>query len=135
MLADARLRRFDKVVVWSVDRLARSLPNLIHVLLELRDLNVNIFSFKQAIDTSSPMGMMFFQFLGIFAEFENNIRRERQLMGIRKAKENGVHFGRKPISDEKKLEIINLRKSGLSIRSICNNLNVSPNSVLKIIKC
>jgi DNA invertase Pin-like site-specific DNA recombinase len=133
MLTDARLRHFDKLVVWSVDRLARSLPNLVHILLELRDLNVNIFSYKQAIDTSSPMGMMFFQFLGIFAEFENTIRLERQQMGIRKAKEKGIHFGRKPLSDHKRSEIIKMRNSGSSIRSICKFLNVSPNTVSKII--
>ena len=98
MMHDARLRKFEKVLVWSVDRLGRSMKGLVMVLSELKDLKVDIFAYKQAIDTSTAMGAMFFQFVGIFSEFENNIRKERQLVGIRKAKERGGRFGRKPTS-------------------------------------
>jgi len=131
---DARLRLFDKIVIWSVDRLARSLPNLINILLELKSLNVNVFSYKQSIDTSSPMGAMFFQFLGIFAEFENTIRRERQLVGIKRAKARGVHFGRKPTSAAQIEKIKWMRRNGHPISEICRSVKVSPNTVCKIIK-
>lgn len=131
---DARRRLFDKIVIWSVDRLARSLPNLINILLELKSLNVNVFSYKQSIDTSSPMGAMFFQFLGIFAEFENTIRRERQLVGIKRAKARGVHFGRKPTSPAQIEKIKWMRRNGHPISEICRSVKVSPNTVCKILR-
>jgi DNA invertase Pin-like site-specific DNA recombinase len=116
MMRDARLRKFEKVVVWSVDRLGRSMKNLILVLTELKDSKIDIFSYKQAIDTSTAMGSMFFQFLGIFSEFENTIRKERQIVGIRKAKERGVRFGRKPTTEA---QIAARTRSTLSIELHC----------------
>ena len=134
LLADGRRRQFDKVVIWSVDRLARSLSNLINILLELKSLNINVFSYKQSIDTASPMGAMFFQFLGIFAEFENTIRKERQLVGIRRAKARGVHFGRKPTSPAQIEKIKWMRRKGHPISEICRSVKVSPNTVCKILR-
>ena len=129
MMKDARLRKFDKVLVWSVDRLGRSMKNLIFVLTELKESRIDIFSYKQAIDTSTAMGAMFFQFLGIFSEFENTIRKERQVVGIRKAKERGVCFGRKPTTEDQIARIRWMRKQGSSIRAICQEVKVSPNTV------
>lgn len=129
MMRDARWRKFEKVVVWSVDRLGRSMKNLVLVLNELKDLKIDIFSYKQAIDTSTAMGSMFFQFLGIFSEFENTIRKERQIVGIRKAKERGVRFGRKPTTEAQIAKIRWMRKNGASIRVICSEVKVSPNTV------
>ena len=129
MLRDARLRRFEKVVVWSVDRLGRSMKHLVSVLAELKDIGVNVFSFKQGIDTQTPMGSMLFQFVGIFAEFENEMRKERQAIGIAKAKSKGTHFGRKPTSGRKLEEIRKLRSEGVSISKICKAVSVSPHTV------
>ena len=131
MLRDARLRRFEKVVVWSVDRLGRSMKHLVTVLAELKDINVDVFSFKQGIDTQTPMGSMLFQFVGIFAEFENEMRKERQAIGIAKAKSKGVHFGRKPTSRTQMNEIRKLRSEGVSISKICKAVSVSPHTVYK----
>ena len=113
MLRDARLRRFEKVVVWSVDRLGRSMKHLVSVLAELKDIGVNVFSFKQGIDTHTPMGSMLFQFVGIFAEFENEMRKERQAIGITKAKPKGVNKGGKPTPSAKLDEIKRLRSEGV----------------------
>ena len=101
LLVCARQRKFDKVVVWSVDRLGRSMPQLISTLTELNACGVHLVSFRQGIDTSTPMGSMLWQFLGIFAEFEHSIRKERQSAGIARAKEKGVKFGRPTISFSK----------------------------------
>ena len=131
MLRDARLRRFEKVVVWSVDRLGRSMKHLVTVLAELKDINVDVFSFKQGIDTQTPMGAMLFQFVGIFAEFENEMRKERQSIGIAKAKSKGVHFGRKPTSTTQMNEIRKLRSDGVSIAKICKAVSVSPHTDYK----
>ena len=78
LLLAARQRRFDKLVVWSADRLGRSMRHLVNVLHELHSCEVEVFSYRQGVDTSTPMGAMLWQFLGIFAEFEHGIRRERQ---------------------------------------------------------
>ena len=133
MLRDARLRRFEKVVVWSVDRLGCSMKHLVSVLAELKDIGVNVFSFKQGIDTQTPMGSMLFQFVGIFAEFENEMRKERQAIGIAKAKSKGVHFGRKPTSERQLNQIRKLRSEGVGINKICKLVSVSPHTVYKAI--
>lgn len=131
MLRDARLRRFEKAVVWSVDRLGRSMKHLVTVLAELKDIGVNVFSFKQGLDTQTPMGSMLFQFVGIFAEFENEMRKERQAIGIAKAKSKGTQFGRKPTSRTQMNEIRKLRSEGVSISKICKAVSVSPHTVYK----
>ena len=134
LLRDARLRRFAKVVVWSVDRLGRSMKNLVTVLSELKDLKINVFSFKQGIDTETSMGSMLFQFVGIFAEFENEMRKERQTIGIAKAKSKGVRFGKKPTPRSKIEEIKRLRGEGLAILKICKRVGVSANTVYSTLR-
>ena len=85
MMLDASRKKFDKVVVWSVDRLGRSMKHLITVLSQLDDLGIDVFSFAQGIDTSTTFGKSMFQMVGIFAELENNMRKERQSVGIKRA--------------------------------------------------
>ena len=131
LLIEAKQRQFEKVLVWSADRLARSMRHLMTVLGELHDCNVQLFSYKQGVDTSTPMGSMLWQFLGIFAEFEHGIRRERQAIGIAKARERGVRFGRPKLSRVKQLEIIKLRRKGLGINKIARRLRVGSGSVMR----
>jgi DNA invertase Pin-like site-specific DNA recombinase len=133
LLAAARQRRFDKVVVWSADRLGRSMRHLVSVLGELNDCGVHVFSYKQGIDTSTPMGSMLWQFLGIFAEFEHGIRRERQALGIAKAKARGVRFGRPPISLQKRRQIALLRSQGQGINKIARGLKVGTGTVYRVL--
>ena len=99
MLKDASRKKFDKLVIWSVDRLGRSMKHLVSVLSQLKDLDIDIYSYKQGIDTSTTMGSSFFHTVGIFAELENNMRRERQIVGIKRALKDGVKFGRKDVVD------------------------------------
>jgi DNA invertase Pin-like site-specific DNA recombinase len=134
LLREAKQRHFDKVVVWSADRLARSMRHLVNVLSELNDCKVHIFSYRQGVDTSTPMGSMLWQFLGIFAEFEHGIRRERQAVGIAKAKENGVKFGRPPIPRAKRLEVLGLRQQGWGINRIARALGVGTGSVIRTLR-
>jgi DNA invertase Pin-like site-specific DNA recombinase len=134
LLSDAKRRRFEKVVVWSIDRLGRSMRHLISVLSELQDCRVHVFSYKQAIDTETPTGAMLFQFLGIFAEFENTIRRERQALGIARAKARGVRFGRKPIPPSKERQIVALRREGLGINRIGKTLGVGCEAIYRTLR-
>jgi DNA invertase Pin-like site-specific DNA recombinase len=134
LLLEARQRKFDKVVVWSADRLARSMRHLVNVLHELKSCNVELFSYKQGVDTSTPMGAMLWQFLGIFAEFEHGIRRERQAIGIAKAKEKGVRFGRPRVPPMTRRQIVALRKEGLGINNIARTLRVGTGSVYRALR-
>jgi DNA invertase Pin-like site-specific DNA recombinase len=131
LLLEAKQRKFDKVVVWSADRLARSMRHLVTVLGELNDCGVQIFSYKQGIDTSTPMGSMLWQFLGIFAEFEHGIRRERQAIGVAKARERGVKFGRPRLPAYTRNEIRKLRAQGMGVNAIARELKVASASVVR----
>ena len=126
LLKDASRKKFSKVVIWSVDRLGRSMKHLVMVLSQLKDLDVDIFSYKQGIDTSTTMGSSFFHMVGIFAELENNMRSERQKIGIKRAMKDGIKFGRKDVMDEEKeYQIYNLRSKGKSIRAIAKEVGIS----------
>ena len=131
LLVDANQRRFDKVVVWSADRLARSMKHLVDVLGELRAANVDIFSHRQGVDTSTPMGAMLWQVLGIFAEFEHDIRRERQALGIAKARDEGVRFGRPRITSAKATAIHALRAQGCTVAAIAKEVGVGAGTVAR----
>ena len=135
MMHDACRKKFDKVVVWSVDRLGRSMKHLVSVLSQLDELNVDVFSYVQGIDTSTQFGKSMFQMVGIFAELENNMRADRQRIGIKRALDNGAKFGRKSIMNNELISKINaLREKGHSMRHIANECDVSTTIVQKAIK-
>jgi len=135
MLEDATRKKFSKIVVWSVDRLSRSMKSLVNVLSQLKDIDCDIYSYQQGIDTSTTMGSSFFHMIGIFSELENNIRKERQSIGIRRALENGAKFGRKSIMSDKLVKsVVDLRNQGLSMRKIATELNISTFVVQKSLK-
>ena len=135
MMQDASRKQFSKVVVWSVDRVGRSMKHLVTVLSQLKDLGCDIYSYKQAIDTSTTMGSSFFHMVGIFAELENNMRAERQKIGIRRALDNGAKFGRKSIMTDKLIKsVVRLRESSLSMRKIATQLDISTATVQKALK-
>ena len=135
MLEDATRKKFSKIVVWSVDRLSRSMKSLVNVLSQLKDIDCDIYSYQQGIDTSTTMGSSFFHMIGIFSELENNIRKERQSIGIRRALENGAKFGRKSIMSDKLVKsVVDLRNQGLSMRKIATERNISTFVVQKSLK-
>jgi DNA invertase Pin-like site-specific DNA recombinase len=101
----------------------------------MKDVGVDVYSYKQGIDTSTTMGSSFFHMVGIFAELENNMRKERQKIGIRRALDNGAKFGRKSImTDELVQSVVDLRRKGLSMRGVATELNVSTTIVQKSLK-
>ena len=133
MLIDASRKKFDKVVVWSVDRLGRNMKHLVSILSQLKDLDIDLYAYKQGIDTSTTMGSSFYYMVGIFSELENNMRRERQLIGIKKHMNEGVKFGRKDVvDDEKEYQIYQLRKKGKSIRQISKEVGISVGRTHKV---
>src|SRR5215207_3159360 len=118
MMADARRRRFDCVLVWKYDRFARSLGALVAALQEFRDLGVDFISHTQAIDTTTPMGRLFFHVIGSFAEFERDVIVERVRAGLANARAKGKRLGR-PVKDPDAAgRVVAMRERGMSLRAI-----------------
>src|SRR5262249_36199180 len=125
MKAVAR-REIDMVAAWSVDRLGRSLIDLLDFLRELHAKGVGLFLHQQGIDTSTPAGKAMFQMMGVFAEFERAMIRERVVAGLARAREQGTKLGRRRLEDdadaEKVKAIHDARASGVGIRRIARDL-------------
>ena len=94
---DAARRKFDIVMAWSVDRLGRSLQDLVGFLDELRDLKIDLFLHRQGMDTTTPGGRMLFQMCGVFAEFERAMISERVRAGLERVRASGPAKGKKAI--------------------------------------
>ena len=93
-------REFDQVAAWSVDRLGRSLQELVSFLGELHAKNVDLYLHQQGLDTATPAGRAMFQMLGVFAEFERGIIVERVKAGLARARSQGKRLGRRPVSTD-----------------------------------
>lgn len=127
------LRSGDTLVVTRIDRIARSVLDLQKLVIELRSNGIQLLAIEQPISTDSASGKAFLDMLAVFAEFELNIRKERQLEGISAAKSAGKYKGRKPISVEIKSQVMQLYQNCTPISTISRNLKISRNSVYKII--
>ena len=90
LIKDATRGKFDIIVAWSVDRLGRSLKDLLGFLTEIHALGVGLYLHQQAVDTTTPAGRALFQMMGVFAEFERAMIRERVMAGLKRAKANHV---------------------------------------------
>jgi DNA invertase Pin-like site-specific DNA recombinase len=125
---------FDKVMAWSVDRLGRSLPDLLSFMGELKAKGVDLYLHQQSLDTSTPAGKAMFQMLGVFSEFEREIIRERVLAGLNRARAQGKTLGRPRRDDAKRLAAIRkLRKQGMGINKIARQLRIGVSSVQRIV--
>lgn len=102
---DAARRQFDMIMAWSVDRLGRSLQDLVGFLSELHALKIDLFLHQQGLDTTTPGGKAMFQMMGVFAEFERSMIRERVKSGLDRARANGKALGRPSIDPEKEAAI------------------------------
>lgn len=124
MLADAKQGKFDVVVVWKIDRLARSTAHLLEILNLLRTSGVDFCSSTQNIDTGTPHGRMVFTMIGAISEFEKDLCKERVSCGIANAKKAGVKFGR-PRAGYDVNKAVELRKEGLSWGQLAKRIGVS----------
>jgi DNA invertase Pin-like site-specific DNA recombinase len=121
LLGDMRKRKFDVVVVWALDRLARSLKQLLSIAEECQSLSVDLVSLKQNVDTTLPAGKLTFSVLGAVAEFEREMLRERVRSGMAQAKRAGKRVGRPALrkfhsSDIERMKA--LRAKGTSVRKL-----------------
>lgn len=127
------IRKDDVLVVTRIDRLARSIGDLQIIISELKAKGASLRCIEQPVDTSTSAGKAFFDMLGVFAEFETNLRRERQMEGIKKAKAEGRYTGRQPTAQAKKDDIYSLNSEGFKASEIATKTGVSLASVYRIL--
>lgn len=123
----------DKLVVWKLDRLARNMHDLTRIVALLEAKGASLEILDQAIDTGTAAGKAFLQMLGVFAEFETNLRSERQLVGIAAAKEKGLYNGR-PVDTERNAKITELLAKGVKPSHIAKQLDCSRDTVYRVKK-
>ena len=128
-------REFDLVAAWSVDRLGRSLIDLVGVLQELHAKHVDLYLHQQGIDTTTPSGKAMFQMMGVFAEFERSMIHERVMVGLARARADGTRLGRPAAvaDDATKVQTIRAaRAAGKTIRAIAREQGVGIGTVSRL---
>jgi len=120
------LREGDVLVVWRLDRLGRSLRNLIELVGQLEEMKIGFRSIQEAMDTSTSGGKLIFHVFGALAEFERNLIRDRTQAGLSAARARGKIGGRQRKLDEKQRElVVRLYNEGGSVKDICHSLGIS----------
>ncbi len=133
LLADIRRGKFDVVMVWAFDRLARSIRHFLEVLDELNHLNMEFISFRENVDTSGPLGRAITVIIGCVAELERNLIIERVRAGMRRAKLEGRRIGREPL-DVDRLAVVRDRARGLSLTELAKLYQVSRSSICRVLR-
>jgi DNA invertase Pin-like site-specific DNA recombinase len=133
MVTDATRRRFDVIASWSIDRLGRSLQGLVAFLSEVHQLGIDLYLHQQGVDTTTPAGKAMFQMMGVFAEFERAMIKERVQAGLQRARAQGRQLGRPP-TETNKVKAIQaaLRKGKASVRQIAERVGVGSSTVQRI---
>jgi DNA invertase Pin-like site-specific DNA recombinase len=135
LIKGAVKKDFDTILVWSVDRLGRSLQDLVSFLNEIHSVGCDLYIHQSGIDTSTPTGKMMFQFIGIFSEFELGMIKERVISGQQRAKSQGKHIGRPTNLNEGISHSIKyMKEQGVGIRKIAKDLGVGVRTVYKVLE-
>jgi DNA invertase Pin-like site-specific DNA recombinase len=132
MLKDASRRRFDVVMAWAIDRLGRSLIDLLGTIQGLEAAGVDLFLEQQAIDTTTPAGKLMFQVTGAFAEFERSMIRQRVNAGLKRAIEQGKQLGRPRIDPKLEQRILSHLRKGTGILKTAKLCEVGTGTVQRI---
>ena len=133
MLKAVNAKEFDMVAAWSVDRLGRSLTDLLAILQGLHDKGVDLFLHQQGLDTSTTAGRAMYQLLGVFAEFERGIICERINAGLARAKAKGTKLGRRTVKPSVEARIRELRSTGVGILKIGRIVGVGTSVVQRVV--
>ena len=133
LMREARRGKFDVVLVWASDRIARSVKHYLDVLDELNHLGIEFVSFRENIDTGGPLGRAVVIIIGAIAELERNLIIERVRAGMRRAKLEGRHIGRKPLTLDRPA-ILRDRNRGQSLGQIAETHRISRTTVCRILK-
>jgi DNA invertase Pin-like site-specific DNA recombinase len=133
LMADARRGRFDVVIVWAFDRMARSVRHFLEVLDELNHLNIEFVSFRENIDTGGALGRALVVIIGAIAELERNLIIERVRAGMRRAKLEGRRIGREPLSVDREA-LLRDRARGMSLTELAKAYRISRSSVCRVVR-
>ena len=130
LLKRATRREFDLIMVWSVDRLGRSLQHLVGFMNDILAMDVDLYVHQQAIDTTTPSGRMIFSIFSALGEYERELIRERIMAGQKRARAQGVKIGRPSrINDAVRTSVKLLRDGGVGIKEISKRLEIGVGSV------
>jgi DNA invertase Pin-like site-specific DNA recombinase len=132
MLKDAQRRKFDVVMAWSIDRLGRSLIDLLGTIQALEARSVDLYLDQQAIDTTTPAGRLMFQVTGAFAEFERSMIRQRVHAGLKRAVEAGKTLGRPRISEKIEQRITEQLRAGKGVIKVAKEIGVGVGTVQRV---
>ena len=133
MLRDAHRRKFDAVLVWSCDRMARSTKHFLQILDELNELGVQFLSQREAIDTEGPLGRAIIVIISAIAELERSLIVERVRAGMRRAKLEGRRIGRAPLEVDRQA-LVRDRLTGMSLTHTARKYGVSRASVVRLVR-
>lgn len=133
LLDDARRGQFDVLLIWSCDRLARSVKHFLEVLDEMNRLNIEFVSFRENLDTGGPLGRAVVVIISAIAELERNLIVERVRAGMRRAKLEGRHIGRRPLEIDRD-SVVRDRLNGMSLTDVAKSHGISRALVSKILK-
>lgn len=129
MMAAAKKRKIDVVLVWRYDRFARSTQALVNALKEFQSLGIDFISYQENIDTTTPTGELIFHVMASLAQFESSLISQRVKAGMARAKAQGKRIARPPIAKELQAKIIELQKEGLSMNKISKTLGIAYGTV------
>jgi DNA invertase Pin-like site-specific DNA recombinase len=133
LLSDARRGRFDGVMLWSFDRMARSVKHFLEVLDELNHLNIGLVSFRENIDTSGPLGRAMIVIVAAISELERSLIVERVKSGMRRAKLEGRQIGRARLDIDRE-QVVTDRRTGMSLTVVARKHSVSRATVCRLMK-
>ena len=129
MMAAAKKRKIDVVLVWRYDRFARSTQALVNALKEFQSLGIDFISYQENIDTTTPTGELIFHVMASLAQFESSLISQRVKAGMARAKAQGKRIARPPIAKELQAKIIELQREGLSMNKISKTLGIAYGTV------
>ena len=129
MMAAAKKRKIDVVLVWRYDRFARSTQALVNALKEFQSLGIDFISYQENIDTTTPTGELIFHVMASLAQFESSLISQRVKAGMARAKAQGKHIARPPISKQMQEKIIELQRQGVSMNKISKTLGIAYGTV------
>jgi len=132
LMRDARRGRFDVILVWASDRIARSVKHFLEVLDELNHLGIEFVSFREQIDTGGPLGRAIVVIIGAIAELERNLIIERVRAGMRRARLEGRHIGRRSLELDR-AAIVRDRQRGQSLGQLARNHNASRTTIHRVL--
>ena len=128
-------RKFNRILVWDISRLGRSLQHLVEFLNDVQSVNCHLYIHQSGLDTSTPSGRMMFQMVGVFSEFERSMISERVKLGLKRVKSKGTKLGRPKSLNQSKIQTISeLKNEGKSLSEIAFEMGVSKMTIHRCFK-